>query len=179
MPVMSARVTGRPASSRISTQSNPFSLGERAQPGAPSTGRPRAVPTSIRLPGSTGMPKCSMRPPTASIAAGMTSRRSAMAEAPNTMTSSAPSLQHLVERLRQRRLLVRHAPLGDDPGAGRRQPLLRDPQRLVDHLGGKPRQQGRDDADLLDPVGRDAHERLLAADRKRRVARGRRRPRTG
>ena len=37
------------------------------------------------------MPKCSMRPPMASTAAGITSRRSAMAEAPNTTTSSAPS----------------------------------------------------------------------------------------
>ena len=36
MPVMSSRVTGMPASNRISTQSNPFSFGERAQPGAPS-----------------------------------------------------------------------------------------------------------------------------------------------
>ena len=68
MPVIAARDTSRPASSRISTQSNPFSLGERAQPGAPSTGRPRAAPISSRLPGSTGMPKCSIRPPTASIA---------------------------------------------------------------------------------------------------------------
>ena len=92
MPVMSSRGTGRPANSRISTQSKPFSFGLRAQPGAPSTGRPPAVPTSSRLPGSTGMPKCSMVPPIASTAAGMTSRRSAIAEAPNTMTSSAPAL---------------------------------------------------------------------------------------
>ena len=42
MPVMASRGTSSPASSRISTQSKPFSLGERAQPGAPSTGRPRA-----------------------------------------------------------------------------------------------------------------------------------------
>ncbi len=37
------------------------------------------------------MPKCSMLPPIASTAAGMTSRRSAMADAPNTITSSAPA----------------------------------------------------------------------------------------
>ena len=36
-------------------------------------------------------------------------------------------LQHLVDRLRERVLLVRHAALGDDRGAGRRQPLLRSP----------------------------------------------------
>ncbi len=90
MPVRSERETLRPASRRISTQSNPFSTGERAQPGAPSTGTPLALPISSRLPGSTGMPKCSMAPPISVIAAGITSRRSAIAEAPNTMTSSAP-----------------------------------------------------------------------------------------
>ena len=42
MPVMASRGTSSPARSRISTQSKPFSFGERAQPGAPSTGRPRA-----------------------------------------------------------------------------------------------------------------------------------------
>jgi hypothetical protein len=50
------------------------------------------LPIIIRLPGSTGMPKCSISPPTASSAAGMTSRRSAIADAPNTITSSAPAL---------------------------------------------------------------------------------------
>ena len=90
MPVSSARVTLRPASRRISTQSKPFSTGERAQPGAPSTGTPPALPISSRLPGSTGMPKCSMAPPMPEIAAGITSRRSAIADAPNTITSSAP-----------------------------------------------------------------------------------------
>ena len=89
---MSSRVTGRPASRRMSIQSKPFSFGERAQPGAPSTGAPFTWPISIRLPGSTGMPKCSTLPPARSIAAGITSRRSAMADAPNTMTSSAPCL---------------------------------------------------------------------------------------
>ena len=36
------------------------------------------------------MPKCSMTPPIPEIAAGITSRRSAIADAPNTITSSAP-----------------------------------------------------------------------------------------
>ena len=78
-------------------------------------------------------------PPTASTAAGMTSRRSAIAEAPNTMTSSAPCLSTSSMRARQRALLVRHAPLGDDRGAGGREPLGRDPQRLVDHLAARGR----------------------------------------
>ncbi|MGY4293862.1 hypothetical protein ACVWXN_001957 [Bradyrhizobium sp. i1.4.4] len=91
MPINSERVTLMPASNRISTQSKPFSTGERAQPGAPSTGTPPARAISSKLPGSTGMPKCSISPPIPVTAAGMTSRRSAIADAPNTMTSSAPS----------------------------------------------------------------------------------------
>ena len=38
------------------------------------------------------MPKCSTWPPIASSADGITSRRSAIAEAPNTMANSAPAL---------------------------------------------------------------------------------------
>ena len=71
------------------------------------------------------MPKCSMRPPTASTAAGITSRRSAMADAPNTTTSSAPAFSTSSMRLGERAWLVRHAALGDDRGAGGREPLLR------------------------------------------------------
>ena len=121
MPVMSARLTGKPASSRISTQSKPFSFGERAQPGAPITACPRNRPISIRLPGSTGMPKCSIAPPMASTAAGMTSRRSAIAEAPNTIDEFGAGFQHLVDGARQRSRLVRHAPLGDDASRRRAQ----------------------------------------------------------
>ena len=87
------------------------------------------------------MPKCSMRPPIASSAAGITSRRSAIAEAPNTMTSSAPCLSTSSIARASAVSLVRHAPLGDDRGAGGRQPLGGDLQRLVDHLGREPRQQ--------------------------------------
>src|SRR6266851_1238454 len=80
--MISSRVTAIPASRRCSTQSKPFSLGERAQPGRPSTGTPSSRPSRMRLPGSTGMPKCSIVPPHSLIAAGMTSRRSTIAEAP-------------------------------------------------------------------------------------------------
>ena len=51
MPVMSSRGTGRPASSRISTQSKPFSFGLRAQPGAPSTGCPRGIADQQQIAG--------------------------------------------------------------------------------------------------------------------------------
>ena len=138
MPVSSARVTFSPARSRISTQSKPFSTGERAQPGAPSTGTPPALPISSRLPGSTGMPKCSMAPPISVIAAGMTSRRSAIAEAPNTITSSAPRPSNsLIDAARSasscgtRRSAMMLAPAG-------REPLRRHAQRLVDHFGASP-----------------------------------------
>ena len=104
----------------------------------------------MRLPGSTGMPKCSIVPPTASTAAGITSRRSAIAEAPNTMHELGAGLEHLVERARERRGLVRHAPLGDDRAPRGREPIERHPQRLLDHLVGEAGQHGRDDADLAD-----------------------------
>src|SRR5258708_3936917 len=77
--------------SRYRTESRPLTWGERAQPGSPSTGPAPTCPISMRLPGSTGMPKWSMAPPACSIAAGITSRRSTMAEAPATSTSSAPA----------------------------------------------------------------------------------------
>ena len=84
MRAMSAGVTGTSAASRSSTQSKPLSLGERQQPGRPSAGRPRSSASSSRLPGSTGMPKRSTRPPAASMPAGSTSRRSVIADAPAT-----------------------------------------------------------------------------------------------
>ena len=59
MPMMAPRSTGTSAARRCSTQSKPLSLGERAQPGRPSTGTSPCRASSSRLPGSTGMPKCS------------------------------------------------------------------------------------------------------------------------
>ena len=82
MRMISPGPTGSPATSRSSTQSKPLTLGERAQPGRPSTTCSPTWPRSSRLPGSTGIPKWSIRPPAATIAAGITSRRSRIAEAP-------------------------------------------------------------------------------------------------
>ncbi len=79
--------------------------------------------------------------------------------------------EHFVDRLGERALLVRHPALGDDPGAGRRETLLRDLQGLVHHLVGEARQQRRDHADLANAIGRDADQRRLAGDRERAVAR--------
>ena len=86
-------------------------------------------------------------------------------------------LEHLVERASERRAVVRHAPFGDDRGAGRRQPIGGDLQRLLDDFGGEARQHRGDDADLADAIGRDAQQRLCDAV-ERRVARVARRPRT-
>ena len=47
-------------------------------------------PRQIRLPGSTGMPKCRISPPACTMPAGPTSRRSTTAEAPTTSSRSAP-----------------------------------------------------------------------------------------
>ena len=60
----------------------------------------------------------------------------------------------------QRGLLMRHAALGDDGRARRRQTLSGDPQRLVDDLRSQPGQDGRHDADALDDIGRDPQRTL-------------------
>ena len=90
MRMISALVTFRPANSRVSTKSIPFSFGLRAHPGSTSAGLSPIRPTQIRLPGSTGMPKCTISPPASTIPAGPTSRRSSTADAPITSSRSAP-----------------------------------------------------------------------------------------
>ena len=52
--------------------------------------------------------------------------------------------EQFLDRSLERRLVMRHAALGHDGGAGRRQPLRRYPQGLFHHLRRQPRQQGRD-----------------------------------
>ena len=104
---MSAAPIGTSASTRCSTQSKPFSLGERAQPGAPMIGC--AVESRRAAADCPDRPACrnaSMRPPTASIAAGMTSRRSVIAEAPKTIDQSA-SERGAQAPARERRAVVR------------------------------------------------------------------------
>ena len=80
------------------------------------------------------------------------------------------SVENLVQRLRQRSLIVRHAALGDDARSGRSQPLLGDFQSLVNDLGRKPRQHRGDHTDLFDLVRRDTDEGRLG-NRHCRVAR--------
>ena len=51
MPAMSSAVTSSPAIRRSSTQSKPFSLGLRAQPGAPMTGFPPSLAENQQVAG--------------------------------------------------------------------------------------------------------------------------------
>jgi len=88
--IISVGPTGRPANSRVSTKSMPFSFGLRAQPGSTRAGLVPMRPRQIRLPGSTGMPKCRISPPARTMPEGPTSRRSTTAEAPTTSSRSAP-----------------------------------------------------------------------------------------
>jgi len=66
-------------------------------------------------------------------------------------------IEYLLDRGGQRGFFMRHPALGNDRGGGGRQPLGGDAQCLFHHLRRQPRQQGRNDADPLDPVGRDRH----------------------
>ena len=63
--MISAGVTSSPQITRSSTQSAPLSAGLFAHPGRPITGRPCNSPRNSRLPGSTGIPNRSSRPPAA------------------------------------------------------------------------------------------------------------------
>ncbi len=110
------------------------------------------------------MPKCSMLPPTASIAAGITSRRSAMAEAPNTMHKLGAFFLDLADCLRQRlpgrAARGARATMRAPAGASRSSVIF---ERLVDHLRRQPRQQRRHHADLLHLVGRNPQPAGFAA----------------
>ena len=77
--------------------------------------------------------------------------------------------EQFLDRGLQRRLVMRHATLGNDGGAGRRQPLRRDAKGLLHHFRRQPRQQGRDDSDPLDDIGRDP-QRATAGRLDRGVA---------
>ena len=89
MAAIVSAFTAKSAARRSSTRSRPLRLGLLAQPGSPITGRPASVPSTSRLPGSTGMPSRSTVPPAAIMACGITSPRSTVADAPATKRRSA------------------------------------------------------------------------------------------
>ena len=106
------------------------------------------------------MPKCSISPPTASTAAGITSRRSAMAEAPNTITSSAPALSTSSMARASAACSCgtrRSATMVAPAGAMRAAVILR---VLSTTFGDKSRQQGRHNADLAHLIRRHVDDRL-------------------
>ena len=47
-------------------------------------------------------------------------------------------IKHLIDRARERSLIMRHAPLGKNGRAGRRNARCRDLERLLNDLGRKP-----------------------------------------
>ena len=71
---ISSRPTGRSANRRSKIQSNPLILMDAAQLGTPITGVSSRPPSNSRLPGSTGIPNCTIVPPLAVKDAGMMSR---------------------------------------------------------------------------------------------------------
>ena len=111
MAAISARPTGKPASTRHSTKSKPLSLGERAQPGRPSTVRPSKRARHQQIAGIDRHAEDRRSvPPARSSAAGITSRRSVMALAPNTRMGSAPAAAAARDGLRHARRS--HGPRG-------------------------------------------------------------------
>ena len=170
-PVTSSRDTGRPASSRIRIQSKPFSFGERAQPGAPRIGWPRACPISIRLPGSTGMPKCSMR------AADRLDRGrdhvapvgdGGGAEHHHQLGARASAPRRPPWRPRACSCGTRRSATIAAPAGASRSSVTRSVFSTT--LVASPGSKRRNHADLLDLVGRDADERLAARPRAPRRA---------
>ena len=79
--------------------------------------------------------------------------------------------KQFVDRCGKSVLLVGNAALPDNVRTRRRQALLRHFECLLNDLGGKAGQQGRDHTNLSDAVRRNAQERrALARDDERRIA---------
>ena len=111
------------------------------------------------LPGSTGMPKCSIRPPACSTAAGITSRRSTMTEAPCTSTISAPASTAAAMTRRQLGGGMVAALLGGERRAERREPRFGDGAGLVEDAFLQPRQPRLDQRDPARREGGDPQQR--------------------
>ena len=120
--VMSPLPTGKPARRRWRTQSNPFSFGLRAQPGAPRTGLPPSAAEEQQIAGIDR--HAEMLDPAAdrldrgwNDVAPVGDRRGAEDD-DHVGAIVAGGLQ----RRRQGARLVRHAPIGDDARSGWREP---------------------------------------------------------
>ena len=167
-PVTSSRDTGRPASSRISIQSKPFSFGERAQPGAPRIGWPLACADQHQVAGIDRHAEMldaaadRLRPRPGSRRGGRRWRR----RRTRRRVPRPPSAPHRPPwRPRACSCGTRRSATMLAPAGASRASVTR--KVFSTTLVGKPRQQRRDHADLLDLVGRDADERLAGAPRAR------------
>ena len=172
------RQAGTAAASGPSRSRSPWASARSPARRAPGGRAPRRP--ACRLPGSTGMPKCSIVPPTASTAAGMTSRRSAIAEAPNTMTSSAPCVA-APRRARSASAAVscgtRRSATIVAPAGASRSAVTRSVFSIT--LSARPGSMVEITPTLRTAIGRDAHQRLRRRARPRAPRRARpRRPRT-
>ena len=123
------------------------------------------------------MPKRSIRPPMASIAAGTTSRRSVIAEAPK-ITNASPLAAEPFERARQRVRLVGDALLGDDRSAGGGETRLQNAQSPGDDARPETGQHSRGDSEAQGAKRRDRNGsprgQAVARRRQRRARRGER-----
>ena len=142
MLIISLLLIFKPASKRSNIQSTPFNAGDRAQPGRPMTGQfSLNCPSNNRFPGSTGMPRCVNWPPAFSIPVGITSRRSAVADAPmikislqSASCNSFKASAMAVSSCSQRRSSVNRLPRRDIRVSKVRRVLLRMLSRMPGNL---------------------------------------------
>ena len=123
------------------------------------------------LPGSTGMPKCSIWPPACSTAAGITSRRSTMTEAPCTSTISAPDVDGGGDeqaQARRRYASQRSSDTSAEPSAVSRASVTC--AGLVENAFLQPRQPRLDQRDPARREGGDPQQRSAFGREARRRA---------
>ena len=118
------------------------------------------------------MPNCRTLPPLRSIAAGMTSRRSMMAEPPITSTMPAPSLSARWMASPSAARLVRRAQVDGIAAAHRRQPAVGDGDGLVEQRRLHRGKLGLDQRDLARAERVEGEDRLLARDGEAGIERG-------
>ena len=137
---MSSRGTFRPARSRISTQSKPFSFGDaraarradhRTATGIADHQQIAGIDRHAEMLDPAADRFQSRRDHVAAIGDGGSAEHDGHFRA---------GLEHLIQSARERLAFMRYPALGDDRGAGRRQPVGGNLERLLDDFGGEPRQ---------------------------------------
>ncbi len=118
------------------------------------------------------MPNCRTLPPLRSIAAGITSRRSMMADPPITSTMPAPPASAPWMTSPKRGWLVRGAQIDGIAGTHRGQPAVGDGDGLVEQRRLHGGELGLDQRDLARAERVEGQDRLLARDRQAGIERG-------